>query len=145
SLAAAFCDSPDAFKIVFNSACAITGKYLENNKKNVPNIPIVPTKIPTSINEGVYVLHVDGKYVRHKVVTIITKRSNHIPILTTIDRTKVAITEVRIFLNQNNCGDTTLHPIMIQYDQASGPVARFKNAYCSHSTPEYQATNNSVR
>src|SRR3954468_19754262 len=76
---------------------------------------------------------------------MITKRSNHIPMFTTIERQKVATTEVRIFLNQNSCGDSTLQLIMIQYDQAKGPVARLRNAYCSHSTPEYQATKSSVR
>src|SRR6201987_5967515 len=108
-------------------------------------MPIVPVKIPISINVGWYMFQVDGKNVRHNVGTIITKRSNHIPMFTTIDKINVATKLVRIFLNQNNCGDTTLQVIIAQYAQAYGPVARFKNAYCSNSTPEYHDMNNSVK
>ena len=90
------------FTIDFNSACAITGKYLENNKKNVKNIPIVPVKIPISTNVGLYIFHVEGTNVRHNVGTIITKRSNHIPIFTIIDMMNVNVRLVLNFLNQNN-------------------------------------------
>ena len=48
------------------------------------------------------------------------------------------------FLNHINCGEKTLQLIIAQYAQAYGPVALFKNAYCSYSTPEYHAMNNSV-
>ena len=45
--------------------------------------------------------HVIGKS-RCNEVTIITNRSNHMPIFTTIDSTKVAAILVLIFLNQNS-------------------------------------------
>ena len=44
-------------------------------------------------------------------VTIITNLSNHIPIFTMIDMMNVAAIFVRIFLNQNNWGEITLHVI----------------------------------
>ena len=42
-------------------------------------------------------------------------------------------------------GEITLHVIIIQYAHQYGPVALFKKAYCSNSTPEYHAINNSVK
>ncbi len=47
-------------------------------------------------------------------------------------------------LNHMNCGEKTLQLIIAQYAQAYGPVALLRNAYCSYSTPEYQAINSSV-
>ena len=38
----------------------------------------------------------------------------------------------------------TEHGIEKGIMQLVGPVARFKKAYCSYSTPEYQAINSSV-
>ena len=43
----------------------------------------------------------------------LTKRSNHIPIFTTIDRINEAAILVLIFLNQNSCGDITLQVIIV--------------------------------
>jgi len=49
------------FMIVFNSLSAITGKVLENNKKHVKKIPIVPMKIPKSTNVGWNIVQLDGR------------------------------------------------------------------------------------
>ena len=46
------------------------------------------------------------------------------PTLTTSDITNITGMLVRIFLNQNTCGEMTLQLTMIQYDQAMGPKAR---------------------
>jgi len=46
----------------FNSARAITGNTLANIRKQVKNNPMVPTKIPTSINVGEYIVQLDGRY-----------------------------------------------------------------------------------
>ena len=46
---------------------------------------------------------------------MITKRSNHIPMFTTIEMIKENIILVRNFLNHINWGENTLHVIMAQY------------------------------
>ena len=45
---------------------------------------------------------------------MITKRSNHIPMFTTMERTNVATRLVRIFLIQNSWGEITLQVIIDQ-------------------------------
>jgi hypothetical protein len=52
---------PEDLRIVFSSACAITGNVLEYNKNKVKKNPRVPKKIPISINVGENILHADGK------------------------------------------------------------------------------------
>src|ERR1051326_5209194 len=76
---------------------------------------------------------------------MITKRSNHMPIFTTMESTKVAIKLVLILLNQKSCGDKTLQLIISAYAHQYGPVARLRKQYCSYSTPEYHDMDNSVR
>ena len=45
---------------------------------------------------------------------MITKRSNHMPMLTKIEITNMNGTLVRSFLNQKNCGEITLQVTMVQ-------------------------------
>ena len=45
---------------------------------------------------------------------MITKRSNHIPTLTTNDNANIAGMLVRIFFDQKKFGDTTLHVNIVQ-------------------------------
>lgn len=78
-------------------------------KKN----PIVPKKIPMSINEGENMVHAVGKKSLCNEVTIITNLSNHIPIFTKIESINVATNDVLIDLIQYNCGVNTLHVIII--------------------------------
>tara|TARA_S200000501_G_scaffold365726_1_gene399545 strand:+ start:623 stop:940 length:318 start_codon:yes stop_codon:yes gene_type:complete len=91
---------PDDFKILFNSACATTGNALAYIKNKTKKKPIVPRKIPISINVGENIVHDDGRKSRCNEVTIITKRSNHIPIFTKIDRINVATKDVLILYIQ---------------------------------------------
>ena len=58
---------------------------------------------------------------------------------------KVAVKLRRNFRNQYNCGEITLHVIMIQYAQLYGPLNRLMKAYDSYSTPEYQLMKSSVK
>ena len=46
---------------------------------------------------------------------MITKRSNHMPMLITIEIRNMNGTFVRSFLNQKNCGEITLQLTIIQY------------------------------
>ena len=45
---------------------------------------------------------------------MITKRSNHMPMLTKIETTKSASRLCRTFLNQNSCGTSTLQLTIVQ-------------------------------
>ena len=61
------------------------GTNLTNKKSNVKKKPIVPINIDQSNIVGLYIAHDDGKKSLCKLVTIITKRSSHIPTLTIIE------------------------------------------------------------
>lgn len=89
------------FKIPFTSAMLITGKNFAKRKKQVKNNPNEPKKIPISTKLGEYITHPDGRYSLCKDVTMITKRSNHIPTFTTIDSMNINHGVVRAHLNQN--------------------------------------------
>jgi hypothetical protein len=56
----------------------------------------------------------DGRKSWCSEVTMITKRSNHIPMLTKIEITNSATTLSRSFLNQKSCGTSTLQLIIVQ-------------------------------
>ena len=58
---------------------------------------------------------------------MITKRSNHMPMLMTSEITNITGMLVRSFLNQNSCGEITLQVIIVQYAHQYGPVARLMN------------------
>ena len=88
------------FNMPFTSAILITGKNLLNKKKQVKNNPNEPKKIPISTKVGEYITQPEGKYSLCREVTIITKRSNHIPTFTTIDNIKMNQGVVRAHLNQ---------------------------------------------
>src|SRR5690606_34329001 len=94
--------SPEDFKIVFISACAITGEVLAFNKNNTKKNPMVPIKIPMSTNVGDNMVNDDAKYSLCNEVTIITKRSNHIPMFTTIEIKNENMILVLNFLNHIN-------------------------------------------
>jgi hypothetical protein len=79
----------------------------------------------TSITVGVNMPHEDGKKSRLSDVTMMTKRSNHIPMLMMIETTNITGMFVRIFLNQKICGERTLQEIIVQYAHAYGPNMRF--------------------
>ena len=55
--------------------------------------PIVPTNVATSQRDPWYMPHDDGKKSRWRLVTTITKRSSHMPTLTTSEIAKRAGTE----------------------------------------------------
>ena len=55
-----YCSLED-LTIVFNSACAITGKVLEYNKNSTKKKPMDPTKIPISTNVGENIVQLEGK------------------------------------------------------------------------------------
>ena len=93
----------------------------------------------------VYMPHDDGRKSRCRLVTMMTYRSSHIPMLTTIEITNSTTGEVRTFLHHSNCGMRPLHvTISDQRTTSTGPVARFQITKRSYSLPLYQATNASI-
>ncbi len=100
--------------IALVSAMAMIGRNLQNSKNNVQNNPKLPTNIPISTGVGRNNAQLDGVKSRQSEVTIITNRSNHIPMFTKIQTTTIIHGVVRIFLNQKTCGIKTLQLTMIQ-------------------------------
>mgnify|MGYP006201758433 CR=1 FL=1 len=75
---------------------------------------MVPTKVMSSTPLGEYVFQSPGSHMRARVVTMMTKRSNHMPMLTKIEMTNSTVGFRRRLRNQKNCGLITLHDTMIQ-------------------------------
>ena len=75
---------------------------------------------------------------------MITNRSNHMPIFTKMARINDARSDVRIFLDQNNCGAIRLQVIIVQYAHQYGPKARLMKAKPSYGFALYHAMKNSI-
>ena len=76
---------------------------------------------------------------------MMTKRSNHIPMLTKSETTNITGMLVPHLLNQKSCGTITLqrhHPVHAHQYGPDGAVVG--SAYISYGLPEYQAMKNSI-
>src|SRR5262245_41224702 len=102
-------------RIVRISKIEIIGRNRRNRNSSATNMPIVPIYVPQSQMVGRYMPHDDGRKSRCRLVTTMTKRSSHIPTLTTSETTKSTGALSRTRLNHNTCGPTTLHRISAQY------------------------------
>ena len=100
--------------------------------------------VPMSTHVGVNMSHELGKKSLARLDTMITKRSNHMPTLTTIESTNMIGMLVRSFLNQKSCGVMTLQLTMIKYAHQYWPKARLMKANFSYIAPEYHAMKNSI-
>ena len=94
---------------------AIAGKNFTNNRTSVKKSPKLPINSPKSHTVGMNIPQLEGRKSRCSDVTTITNRSNHIPTLTKIAIMNETQSDVRSFLNQNNCGVTTLQVNIVQY------------------------------
>src|SRR5690242_18907579 len=112
------------FSTPFTSLIEITGNSLKKMRKAVKNNPKLPNSKPISVIVGAYIAQLDGRKSRCKDVTMITNRSNHIPTLMRIDKTKMAGIQVRSFLIQKSWETRALHPDIIKYAHAYGPRLR---------------------
>src|ERR1041385_3092275 len=101
-------------KIVRISKMEIIGKKRMNRNTNVRKNPNVPMNMLQSHGDGWYMPHDDGKKSRCKLVTTITKRSSHMPMLTTNESSHSISRLLRIFLIHKNWGVTILHRINAQ-------------------------------
>jgi hypothetical protein len=92
----------------------MAGKILRKIRNKVKNSPKLPSMIVTSVTVGMYMAQLDGKKSRWSEVTIMTNRSNHMPMFIRIERTKIAGMDVLTRLDQNSCGTMALHATMVQ-------------------------------
>ena len=83
------------------------------NKRNSDrNRPNVPAKVTMSTHVGWNMPQLDGRKSRAMEVTMMTKRSNHMPILTNWQMMNTQIRFRRQKRNQKNCGEITLQVII---------------------------------
>src|SRR6185503_20364554 len=129
---------------VLTSDVATIGRNRTNRQNIVKKSPKLPSRHDTSQTVGVKYPQEDGRKSRCSDVTMMTNRSNHMPMLMTIDSANRMGMLVRAFLDQKTCGLITLQLIMIQYAHAYGPSARFMNVKNSYGLPLYQDVKNSV-
>src|SRR5687767_9308262 len=101
--------------------------------------------IVQSIIVGLYIAHDDGRKSRFKLVTMMTKRSSHMPMLTTIEIMNSQKGLSRNRLNQSSWIDIPLHRIRSQYDHQYGPSQmRFLTMNTSYCDALYQPKNASI-
>src|SRR5580658_2253555 len=91
---------------------AIIGRKRAKTRNSVRNKPMVPANVHMSTQVGWKNPQEVGRKSRVKLVAIITKRSNHMPMLVVIEITNITHRLVRSFLNQYSCGINTLHEYM---------------------------------
>src|SRR5215510_9945856 len=82
--------------------------------------------------------HDEGRKSRCSDVTTMTKRSSHMPTLTTIATAKRYIGVVRTLRNHNSCGVMMLQKMSVQYMYQYGPCIRFQIMKPSYLFALYQ-------
>src|SRR5947209_10521168 len=88
------------------SKIEIMGRNLMNRNSRLKKSPIVPRYIDQSQNVGWYMPHDDGRKSLCRLVTTITNRSSHMPMLTTTAISQSRTVFLRKNLNQRSCGVT---------------------------------------
>src|ERR1700756_2799691 len=112
------------------------GSTLTNNRNIVKNSPIEPINTLISTQVGWNIAQLEGMKSRCSDVSMITKRSNHMPILTTIDKTHDTGIFLLTDLNHISWVISTLQPYIIQPAHQYGPINLLRKVYCSYSPPE---------
>jgi hypothetical protein len=126
------------------SKIEIIGRKRRNRNNSARNSPLVPMKVDQSQNVGAYMPHDEGRKSRCRLVTMMMRRSSHMPTLTTSDNTKSTTTLSRTRFSQRIWGATTLQKSSPQYANAYGPVSRLSGTNPSYTSALYQAMNTSV-
>jgi hypothetical protein len=75
---------------------------------------------------------------------MMTKRSSHMPMFTTIEITNSVATELRTFRSHRSCGVRTLQRMSANQIHPYGPMIRFFIMNCSKPLPLYQAMKISI-
>src|SRR5205823_2602097 len=107
-----------AGNIVRISKIEITGRKRMKRYKSVTNSPMEPMNIDQSHGLPWYMPQEDGRKSRLRLITIITYRSSHMPMLMIPANRKSAAGCWRIVLNHKSCGMITLHVHNAQYIDA---------------------------
>src|SRR6185436_9153716 len=90
------------------------GRVRTKSRKQVKKRPNEPIRMATSMTVGRYIPQLDGRKSRCSEVTMITKRSNHMPTLTSRETAKSTGTEVRSRFDHRSWGTKRLQVIIVQ-------------------------------
>src|SRR2546421_2797792 len=130
----------------FTSEIDTAGKFFTNKRNHMKNQPKLPAMMPQSAHVGLYVALANrSNGSPASDTTMITKRSNHIPMFTMMDTTNSAMTLVRTFLDHKSHGNNPLQMFIVQLAHQNGPNARYQKAARSCELPPNQAVKFSVQ
>src|SRR5213595_2962745 len=138
--------TPGAGGTSFTSEIDTVGKFFTNNRNHMKNQPKLPAMMPQSAHVGLYVALANrSNGSPASDTTMITKRSNHIPMFTKIEMTNRPVMLVWTFFDQSSHGSSPLQMFIVQLAHQNGPNARYQKAARSWALPLNQATKFSVQ
>src|SRR5436853_441951 len=130
----------------FTSEIDTVGKFFTNNRNHMKNQPKLPAMMPQSAHVGLYVALANrSNGSPASDTTMITKRSNHIPMFTKIEMTNRPVMLVWTFFDQSSHGSSPLQMFIVQLAHQNGPNARYQKAARSWALPLNQAVKFSVQ
>src|SRR5437773_2881392 len=130
----------------FTSEIDTAGKFFTNKRNHMKNQPKLPAMMPQSAHVGLYVAlanRSNGSPASDS--TMITKRSNHIPMFTKIEITNRPVMLVWTFFDQSSHSSSPLQMFIVQLAHQNGPKARYQKAARSWALPLNQAVKFSVQ
>src|SRR6058998_2230929 len=130
----------------FTSEIDTVGKFFTNKRNHMKNQPKLPAMMPQSAQVGLYVALANrSNGSPASDTTMITKRSNHIPMFTKIEMTNRPVMLVWTFFDQSSHGSSPLQMFIVQLAHQNGPKARYQKAARSWALPLNQAVKFSVQ
>src|SRR5207249_644602 len=130
----------------FTSEIDTAGKFFTNKRNHMKNQPKLPAMMPQSAHVGLYVALANrSNGSPASDTTMITKRSNHIPMFTKIEMTNRPVMLVWTFFDQSSHGSSPLQMFIVQLAHQNGPNARYQNAARSCGFPPNHAVKYSTQ
>src|SRR3989449_1712082 len=130
----------------FTSEIDTAGKFFTNKRNHMKNQPKLPAMMPQSAHVGLSVSFANrSNGSPASDTTMITKRSNHIPMFTKIEMTNRPVMLVWTFFDQSSHGSSPLQMFIVQLAHQNGPKARYQKAARSWALPLNQAVKFSVQ
>src|SRR5204863_5999168 len=130
----------------FTSEIDTAGKFFTNRRNHMKNQPKLPAMMPQSAHVGLYVALANrSNGSPASDTTMITKRSNHIPMFTKIEMTNRPVMLLWTFFDQSRHGSSPLQMFSVQLAHQNGPKARYQKAARSWALPLNQAVKFSVQ
>src|SRR4051812_44198335 len=103
----------------------MAGKFFTNSRKNRKNHAKLPAVMAPSTQVGRYApTHSAGSKLCARELTMMTKRSSHMPMLIRIEMTKSVRKLVRTRFQNSESGTRQLQKTIVQKNGAYAPVAR---------------------